>query len=478
MKKGSKMTEEQRKRISKSHKGIIAGMSRKKHSEESKRKMSEAHKRILMNPELRKKISEATKKAMANPVIRKKLREASRGHTPWNKGIPHTEEHKRKLREARRKLLSNPEYRKKMSEAHKGQIPWNKSIPPTKEQIEKQKATYQKTLLSHPEIRGKMSLAKKGKPSWNKGISMSEEARKKLSEARKGKRLSQKTEFKLGHIPWHKGKKGVYTPEQLKRMSAARKGTPAWNKDISPTREQIEKQRASIIKITSNPEYRKKMSEVFKKAWANPELRKKQSEVIKKFFSNPEVRKRWGEYSKGRISSEETRKKLSIISKRNWSNPDYRKKIIDFLSTPEIREKSRKRILKLFESGSFPGVQNTKPERQIKEELIRRGFKEGIDFIHQFKFMNKFMCDFCFPNQKVIIEVDGDFWHANPNKYPEGSRLHKHQLEGRNRDKSKNAYISKVDDGSWKLIRFWESDIKRDVVTCVNKIEEILAKKR
>ena len=87
------------------------------------------------------------------------------------------------------------------------------------------------------------------------------------------------------------------------------------------------------------------------------------------------------------------------------------------------------------------------------------------------------MCDFCFPQKKIIIEVDGDFWHGNPDKFPDVTKLHKHQLKGIGRDKSKNAYISKIDNGSWTLLRFWESDIKKDVMKCVDKIEEVLKNK-
>jgi len=141
--------------------------------------------------------------------------------------------------------------------------------------------------------------APKGHVPWNKGKHFSEESRRKMSESAKGKHKSQKTEFKKGHIPWHKGKKGVYTKEQLKRMSEARKGIPAWNKGISQTKEHIEKQRATMKKITSNPQIRKIMSKKFKKAWSDPKLRKKQSEKIKKYFSDPEARKRLSEALKG-----------------------------------------------------------------------------------------------------------------------------------------------------------------------------------
>jgi len=174
----------------------------------------------------------------------------------------------------------------------KGQIPWNKG----KKGLQ---VSWMKGKQHTEEARKKISLAKKGKPSWNKGLSMSDEAKRKMSEAKKGKRASPKTEFTKGHIPWHKGRKGVYSKEQLKRMSEARKGIPAWNRGISPTKEQIEKQRISIKKTTSSPQIRKIMSEKFKKAWSNPEIRKKQSERIKKYFSSPDARKRLSEALKG-----------------------------------------------------------------------------------------------------------------------------------------------------------------------------------
>ena len=47
-----------------------------------------------------------------------------------------------------------------------------------------------------------------------------------------------RTRFKKGNIPWHKGKKGIYSKETLQIMSDKAKGkknphTPEWNKKIS-----------------------------------------------------------------------------------------------------------------------------------------------------------------------------------------------------------------------------------------------------
>ena len=48
---------------------------------------------------------------------------------------------------------------------------------------------------------------KKGKIPWNKGKSWSNEMKQKLSDSHKGKHCSRSTEFKKGMIPWNKGLK-------------------------------------------------------------------------------------------------------------------------------------------------------------------------------------------------------------------------------------------------------------------------------
>ena len=81
------------------------------------------------------------------------------------------------------------------------------------------------------------------------GVIVSEETRKKNSERFKGegnpmygKKLSkesiEKSRLKrLGQPAWNKGKKGIYTEVQRKRLSDIKKGKPAWNKGIPRTEE-------------------------------------------------------------------------------------------------------------------------------------------------------------------------------------------------------------------------------------------------
>jgi len=329
---------------------------------------------------------------------------------------------------------------------------------------------------------------KKGDAPWNKSISMREKSKKKLSEALKGKtpwnkgkkgtHFSSKTKFKKGHTPWHKGKKGIHSKETIIKMSKSQKMRflkPEERKKLSE---------ANLGRIHSN-ESKKKMSKAklgVKRRPFTDETKIKISQA-NKGKPSPMKGKKTGKtsWNKGRPMSGEFKKKLSKLLKKTFANPEIRRKMSErqrkMMEDPKRREAVRIHTLKMYKSGKFPKQTHTKIEISLKEELVKRGYEERKDFIHQYLFNNKFMCDFCFPKQKVIIEADGDFWHANPKKYTDKTKLHAHQIKGMIRDKSKTAYIKKVDNGSWTLLRFWGSDIEEDVSMCVDKIEEVLKNK-
>jgi len=308
-----------------------------------------------------------------------------------------------------------------------------------------------------------------------KGRHPSEETKRKISEAHKGMHHTEKSKKKMS-------------------LSAKKSKNPGrFKKGHLVSEETIKKQKETFRKtLLAHPEIRQKMSEAQKRRFSSPEARKSQSEIAKKALSNIDVRRKMsiahlGKPSgrKGKTWSQEMRKKLSEAHKGQigWMKGKHhtkeaRKKMSIFqkkeMIKPERRKFMREKVLKQYQSGQFPKQTNTKIEKDIKKELIKRGYKEGKEFIHQFKFMNRFMCDFCFPLQKVIVEAYGDFWHCNPKIYHKPT--HPHQEKGIEKDKVKNDYIKKVDKGSWKLIILWESDINKDVSKCVDKIEKALAK--
>ena len=54
--------------------------------------------------------------------VRDKISNSLKGHTPWNKGIPHSEEQKIKLKIARKGRVYSDETRRKISNSNKGKL--------------------------------------------------------------------------------------------------------------------------------------------------------------------------------------------------------------------------------------------------------------------------------------------------------------------------------------------------------------------
>ena len=167
MKKGSKMTLEQKKRVSDAHRGETPWNKSKKGLQ------SAWNKGVAMSKESRKKLSESLKGnknhlgKRHSKETKRKISEAKQGQDFWT-GRKHSEEAKIK-----------------QSLAHKGKPAWwNKGRIHSKETIEKQKESHRKT-LSVPEVRAKLKEAQK------KAMS-NPEVRKRMSKIRKERLASGK----------------------------------------------------------------------------------------------------------------------------------------------------------------------------------------------------------------------------------------------------------------------------------------------
>jgi hypothetical protein len=151
-------------------------------------------------------------------------------------------------------------------------------------------------------------------------------------------------------------------------------------------------------------------------------------------------------YGKKRI----TGSNQSEIKKEWWANlpADVRKQKIDA-------------ILKNLHTGCF-----SKLETNIA--ILLDEF--GIEYERSF-WINKKQFDFKIKNTSILIEVNGDFWHANPIKYKCDDVLRFPNTQGVlasdvwQKDFKK---IKMANDLGYKVITVWESDIKS------NKHVEIL----
>ena len=76
--------------------------------------------------------------------------------------------------------------------------------------------------------------------------------------------------------------------------------------------------------------------------------------------------------------------------------------------------------------------------------------------------------DFAFPKYNLIVECDGDYWHGNPKIY---KKLSEGQKIKKRKDKSNEKIIK---SRGWRILRFWESEINKDISNCVNMVERMV----
>jgi DNA mismatch endonuclease, patch repair protein len=71
--------------------------------------------------------------------------------------------------------------------------------------------------------------------------------------------------------------------------------------------------------------------------------------------------------------------------------------------------------------------------------------------------------DFVFHKARVVVFIDGDFWHGNPKKcrLPKSNCLYWAKKIGANklRDRLVNRTLHKA---GWTVARFWESDLRNE----------------
>lgn len=107
----------------------------------------------------------------------------------------------------------------------------------------------------------------------------------------------------------------------------------------------------------------------------------------------------------------------------------------------------------------------TQPEKTVKEWLQ----KMDIPFQPQAP-IGPFLVDFLLPKHRVVIEVFGDYWHANP-RYRMNKSLHPGQIGATKRDNARVSYLTKA--GYWVLI-LWEMDINENHHHCRKRIRTVL----
>jgi len=322
------------------------------------------------------------------------------------------------------------------------------------------------------EIRSKISAARKGKPAWNKGIKHSEETKLKISKAKKGS------------IPWNKGKKGLYkaTLETRKKQSIAHLGKKM------PERSEEWRIKQSIAHLGKpSPNKGKKFSF---------ESRIKMSEAHKKLIGekNPFY---------GKHHSIESRRKMSEAHKKlvGEKNPFYGKHHTEYSKIKQrlahlgkpAWNKGKKGIyseetLKLIRLAQLKAWQN--PNYKQKQSTERKARWERPDYVR--KMVEKLKIRPSEPEKKLdkilqsnfpnVFKYTGDGQYSIGGKIPDWTDEKDRIVIEYNgyklthtpeRDKAKTEHYNK---NGWRVINIYPDDLK-DTNKLINKIKNFLQNK-
>ena len=80
--------------------------------------------------------------------------------------------------------------------------------------------------------------------------------------------------------------------------------------------------------------------------------------------------------------------------------------------------------------------------------------------------------DLVFPGAKVVVFVDGDFWHGwQFSRWKQKLAPYwKKKIEGNRQRDQRN--FQRLRRAGWEVIRIWEHEVKKDAESCVDRIEE------
>jgi len=87
--------------------------------------------------------------------------------------------------------------------------------------------------------------------------------------------------------------------------------------------------------------------------------------------------------------------------------------------------------------------------------------------------------DFCFPQQRLVIFVDGCFWHGCPKCYtrPKTNRQFWDAKVATNKSRDRRVN-RKLKAKGWKVIRIWEHSLVKQPVRCINRINKAIGESK
>jgi len=172
-----------------------------------------------------------------------------------------------------------------------------------------------------------------------------------------------------------------------------------------------------------------------------------------------------------RISEKLTGREMSIVACANMSKSAIKR---ERKGSPGKRNEQACRnignaTLRRHAAGRYPKTY-TYPHRLLHKAMIDAGIWDGFN-------NEVIVCyhsiDICNVKKKIAIQVDGDYFHANPEymKAHHVTELNAMQKRNRRYETACNTYLKNY---GWINLRFWDSEIQKNIEEVIKRIKEVL----
>lgn len=113
--------------------------------------------------------------------------------------------------------------------------------------------------------------------------------------------------------------------------------------------------------------------------------------------------------------------------------------------------------------------QDTKPEVRLRKKLWAQGYR------YRFGHGLPGKPDLVFVSRRVVIFVDGCFWHRCPEHFRMPRTNRQFWEDKINRNVERDAWVNeKLASAGWQVIRVWEHEIRKDLDGVVKRLGHVL----
>lgn len=113
---------------------------------------------------------------------------------------------------------------------------------------------------------------------------------------------------------------------------------------------------------------------------------------------------------------------------------------------------------------------DTGPERELRTRLWQEGLRYRLH-----RSIGRICPDLVFLGARVVVFVDGCFWHGCPDHYvpPRSSRpFWSRKLEENVRRDSRQT--RELEEAGWAVVRIWEHEVRRDVGRVAQEVRAVV----